>query len=231
MTRLRWLDEKGEKREGTKFGYEAQTFVINVQVYLPWLQNEALKRGIEFQRKSVTDIRELTDDPSVRAVFNCTGLGSYSLKGVEDKLLYPTRGQVMLVENPGVLMERMYFRSPQRVNKDTTYVFPRNPGGGVILGGCRFDNEWDGEVDLEFAEDIKRRCCALASELGKSEDLKVIQHAVGLRPSRKGGARLEREKMGKTWVIHNYGAGGAGYQASWGLAKDAVDLVQPDSKV
>ncbi|KUJ12415.1 putative D-amino acid oxidase [Mollisia scopiformis] len=225
MAGLRWLKEKEEMREGAKLGYEAKSFVVNVQVYLPWLQNEALKKGVEMLRTTVTDIRELTNDSDVKAVFNCTGLGSYSLKGVEDKLLYPTRGQVMLVENPKTPMERMYFRSPQRVNKDTTYVFPRNPGGGVILGGCRFDNEWDGEVDLEFAEDIKRRCCALAPELGKPEDLKVIQHAVGLRPSRKGGPRLERESMGKTMVIHNYGAGGAGYQASWGLAKDAVDLL------
>jgi hypothetical protein len=87
----------------------------------------------------------------------------------------------MLVENPKIPMSRMYFRSPQRVNKDTTYVFPRNPGGGIILGGCRFDNEWNGEVDLDFAEDIKKRCCALAPELGKPEDLKVISHSVGLR--------------------------------------------------
>jgi hypothetical protein len=75
----------------------------------------------------------------------------------------------------------MYFRSPQRVNKDTTYVFPRLPGGGVILGGCRVDNVWNGDVDLEFAEDIKKRCCALAPELGKPEDLKVLAHGVGLR--------------------------------------------------
>jgi hypothetical protein len=78
-------------------------------------------------------------------------------------------------------LTRMYFRSPQRVNKDTTYVFPRLPGGGVILGGCRVDNEWNGDVDLEFAEDIKRRCCALAPELGNPSDLRVLQHAVGLR--------------------------------------------------
>jgi len=190
-----------------------------------------LKRGIEVKRTTVNDIRELTDDADTKAVFNCTGIGAYSLKGVEDKLIYPTRGQVMLVENPKTPMERMYFRSPQRVNKDTTYVFPRNPGGGVILGGCRFDNEWSGEVDLEFAEDIKRRCCELAPELGKPEDLKVIQHGVGLRPSRKGGPRLEKEEIGKTIVIHNYGAGGTGYQASWGMAKDAVDLLQTDPQI
>ena len=87
----------------------------------------------------------------------------------------------MLVENPKTPMTRMYFRSPQRVNKDTTYIFPRNPGSGVILGGCRVDNDWSGEVNLGFAEDIKTRCCALAPELGRPEDLKVIQHGVGLR--------------------------------------------------
>lgn len=51
-----------------------------------------LKRGIEIFRTSVDDIREVFErSPGAKAVFNCTGLGSYSLKGVEDKLLYPTR--------------------------------------------------------------------------------------------------------------------------------------------
>lgn len=75
----------------------------------------------------------------------------------------------------------MYFRSPRRVDSDTTYVFPRNPYGGIVLGGCRVDNSWDTTADLELAEDIKRRCCALAPELGRPEDLKVLSHGVGLR--------------------------------------------------
>lgn len=87
----------------------------------------------------------------------------------------------MLVESPATPLKTMYFRSPRRVDSDTTYVFPRNPSGGVILGGCRFDNDWSDTIDLEFAEDIKRRCCALAPELGRPEDLKVVYHAVGLR--------------------------------------------------
>lgn len=33
--------------------------------------------------------------------------------------------------------------------------------------------------------------------------------------SRKGGARIEKEKLNGKVVVHNYGAGGAGYQASW----------------
>ena len=97
------------------------------------------------------------------------------------RLTAEQQGQIMLVESPKTPMTRMYFRSPQRVNKDTTYVFPRGPHNGVVLGGVRLDNEWNGDVDLEFAEDIKKRCCALAPELGKPEDLKVIYHGVGLR--------------------------------------------------
>jgi len=49
--------------------------------------------------------------------------------------------------------------------------------------------------------------------------------AAGLRPSRIGGARIEKEVLsrGQT-VVHNYGAGGTGYQAGMGMAKSAVDL-------
>lgn len=57
----------------------------------------------------------------------------------------------------------------------------RYPTGGVVLGGCRLDNDWTGDVDETLVEDIKQRCCALAPELGKPEDLNVIYHAVGLR--------------------------------------------------
>ena len=50
-----------------------------------------------------------------------------------------------------------------------------------MLGGCRIDGDWSGEVDTDFAEDIKRRCCALVPGLGKPEELKVLKHGVGLR--------------------------------------------------
>jgi hypothetical protein len=115
----------------------------------------------------------------------------------------------MLVESPKTPMTRMYFRSPQRVNKDTTYVFPRGPHNGVVLGGVRLDNNWSGDVDLEFAEDIKKRCCALAPELGKPEDLKVIYHGVGLRREfelclqiwkrKADGTKQQAEKAGPDW--------------------------------
>lgn len=56
------------------------------------LQMEAQSRGIEIHRKIFTDIREVFNlYPEASAVFNCTGLGSFTLGGVEDKMLYPAR--------------------------------------------------------------------------------------------------------------------------------------------
>lgn len=49
--------------------------------------------------------------------------------------------------------------------------------------------------------------------------------------SRKGGARLEKEVIDGFTVVHNYGAGGAGYQSSWGMAKDAVELLADRSRL
>lgn len=53
----------------------------------------------------------------------------------------------------------------------------------------------------------------------------------GLRPSREGGARVEREEISigggeKRVVVHNYGAGGTGYQAGFGMALEAVKSVE-----
>ncbi|KAI8181107.1 hypothetical protein K4K54_002498 [Colletotrichum sp. SAR 10_86] len=212
---------ENELPKGAVFGLDLpSTFVINSQIYLQW------QGGVSLLRRQITHIKEARISADVVAVFNCTGLGSYHLGGVEDKAMYPTRGQTVLVEQPIQPLKRMYFRSPRRVDNDTTYVFQRPLAGGIVLGGCREDGNWDKNVDPELAKKIMERCCALAPELGRPEDLKVIKHGVGLRPNRKGGPRIEAEKGGDGLVIHNYGASGAGYQASWGMAAHAVDLAQ-----
>ncbi|KAH8895259.1 FAD dependent oxidoreductase [Thozetella sp. PMI_491] len=216
---------EAELPEGAVFGLEARaTFVINTQIYLHWLLSRCRAARVQLIRRKISHINEARLSGDVSAVFNCTGLGSYSLGGVDDKDMYPTRGQTVLIEQPIEPLKRMYFRSPRRVDNDTTYVFQRPLGGGIVLGGCREDGNWSGEVDIEFSKDIMRRCCALAPELGRLEDLKIIRHGVGLRPSRRGGPRIEAERRAGYLVIHNYGASGAGYQASWGMAEYGVKL-------
>ena len=58
------------------------------------------------------------------------------------------------------------------------------------------------------------------------ERLDIIRHGVGLRPVRRQGVRIEKEEIENVTVVHNYGAGGAGYQSSYGCAQAAVDLVE-----
>ncbi len=84
------------------------------------------------------------------------------------------------MEGPEIPIRKMAFRAPDR-GGEATHLFPRGERGGVILGGCRQKDNWDGEVDLAFAEVIKKRCCDLEPQLGKPEDLKVVKHGVGLR--------------------------------------------------
>ena len=53
----------------------------------------------------------------------------------------------------------------------------------------------------------------------------VLAERVGLRPFRRSGVRLERDRLrdGRT-VIHNYGHGGAGFTLSWGCAREVLEV-------
>ncbi|KAF2450689.1 nucleotide-binding domain-containing protein [Karstenula rhodostoma CBS 690.94] len=224
---MRYL-EKGELPDGAVFGVDFKsTFRLNTQVYLNWLQQQVIEKGIKTVRRHYQSIKAILEDyPHTTALVNCSALGSLHLEDVKDTNLYPTRGQTILVAEPKVPIERMYLRTPKRVDPTVAYVFPRPNGGGVVLGGSRQDNDWSAEPDMSLAQTIMERCCALCPELGKPEDLQVISHNVGLRPSRKGGPRIEVERWaGGTPVVHNYGHAGAGYQSSWGTANRVVELV------
>lgn len=58
------------------------------------------------------------------------------------------------------------------------------------------------------------------------EHLSIIRHGVGLRPFRKIGTRIAREKILGLPVVHNYGHGGFGYQSSYGCANVVKRLVE-----
>ena len=114
---------------------------INTQVYLPYLQSQLLALGATFIRQHLSHIREAfaLEHTSPSAVINATGLLALRLGGVEDKDVYPTRGQTILVRNK---CSKMYFRSAHRLGEEPTYIIPRAFGGGTILGGCRQHGNW-----------------------------------------------------------------------------------------
>jgi D-amino-acid oxidase len=117
------------------------TVSINTQIYLPYLQSQLLVLGATFIRQHLSHLREAftLSTPPPSAVINATGLLASKLGGVEDKDVYPTRGQTILVRNN---CSKMYFRSSQRLGEEPTYIIPRAFGGGTILGGCRQHGNW-----------------------------------------------------------------------------------------
>lgn len=158
-------------------------------------------------------------------VVNCTGLSACKLGGVEDKTVIPARGQIVVVRNdPGAMFS---VSGNDDADDELTYIMMRAAGGGTILGGCYQKGNWESQFDPSLANRIMKRCVDLCPQLTGAqgiEKLDIVRHGVGLRPLRLDGARIEKEKIGDTWVVHNYGHAGFGYQSSYGCSQVVVEL-------
>jgi D-amino-acid oxidase len=76
---------------------------------------------------------------------------------------------------------------------EATYMIPRpSPYGHVLIGGTFQEDSWDLSLDFNTARNIWKRCLQLAPQLNDKET-KILGHNVGLRPARRGGARIEAE--------------------------------------
>ncbi len=90
---------------------------------------------------------------------------------------------------------------------------------------CVFGGTNDLSSDLAADPATTNRIIAECSRVLNIERPNVLVARVGLRPFRKSGVRLEREKLrdGRI-VIHNYGHGGSGFTLSWGCAREVRDI-------
>ncbi|GAB1204269.1 hypothetical protein APSETT445_002919 [Aspergillus pseudonomiae] len=208
--------------EGVAFGIRFTTVTLNAPAhceYLKYLLSQPRYGGIKFVRRKVSSLQDAFLY-GTQIVFNCIGNAASSLAGVADLKCYPTRGQIILVKAPSVRVNVM------RHGKDyETYIIPRpRSDGTVILGGYLQPGDQTRQTRPVETESILSRTEGLLPIL-KNGETEILHVAVGLRPSRQGGARVELETTpeGHT-VVHNYGAGGTGFQAGMGMAKDAVDL-------
>ncbi|MCJ1477667.1 hypothetical protein MMC13_006340 [Lambiella insularis] len=205
---------------------------INTSIYLPWLLSQCAAAGVVFRRAVFTHIADAAASHHSGApadlLVNCTGLSSLTLGGVQDQTLTPVRGQTCLVRNdPGDTMAST--SSTADGPGERFYLMKRALGGGTLLGGCSQRGNWDGQFDPNIANRILARAVAMCPALtgGRgAEHLSVVRHQVGLRPERGGGTRLERERIGGVWTVHNYGHGGYGYQASYGCAMVVRRMVE-----
>ncbi|KAF2873377.1 FAD dependent oxidoreductase [Massariosphaeria phaeospora] len=203
---------------------------INPAIHLPWLAGQCLKNGVTIIRGTLTHISQAPSFHTTghaAVTLNCTGLLARTLGGVLDTTVYPGRGQTVLVRNtPGAMLT---VSGTDDGAGEVTYIMQRAAGGGTVLGGCMQPDNWDSQPDPNLALRIMQRavelCPALVPKTGKVTELSVIRHGVGLRPMRKGGIRVEKERIGGAWVVHNYGHAGYGYQSGFGSAWEAEKLV------
>ena len=138
--------------------------------------------------------------------------------------MYPARGQTVIVRNSAPYMAAI--SGTDDGEGEVSYVMTRASGGGTVLGGTYQPGQWESQPDHNIAQRIMRRAIALVPELvADGKPLDVVRHAVGLRPARDGGVRLESERVDGLWVVHNYGHAGWGYQGSYGCAERVVELV------
>lgn len=191
-------------------GLWARLPLVDMPVHLRWLRERFVAAGGVVESRTVTDLAAV----GAPVVVNCTGLGAREL--VPDPSVRPVRGQLVVVENPGVTT---WLTSADHSGSKSTYFIPQP--GRLILGGTAEEDAWSLTPDPVVAEEIVRRCAAIRPEIAGA---RIIEHTVGLRPTRPG-VRLEREVLpGGRVLVHNYGHGGAGVTVAWGCAREAARL-------
>jgi D-amino-acid oxidase len=191
---------------GFAAGWQYTAPGVEMPVYLKYLLRRYEGLGGTVTAGTVTS---LADVPAP-VVVNCTGIGARSL--VPDEDLVPVRGQVVVVENPGI---DEFYLDHRTGGTEYLYLFPH--GGTAVLGGTAHEGAFDLAPRPEIAQRILRDCAAVFPSL---RGARVITQRVGLRPCRPE-VRLEVESLPDGRVLwHNYGHGGAGVTLAWGCAAE-----------
>jgi D-amino-acid oxidase len=196
-----------------KSGFALTVPLMDTTIYLDYLANRFLAAGGSITANISFEKLEDVDDEFV-LVINCAGMGAREL--VHDVDLEPHRGQVAIVPKIDLGCAIVCDEPP------LMYAIPR--ANDCVFGGT---NELSDDRDIDPA--VTSRIVAECSRVLKISNPQVLAERVALRPFRKSGVRLERDRLrdGRT-VIHNYGHGGAGFTLSWGCAHEVVNLAQYD---
>jgi D-amino-acid oxidase len=201
-----------ELRPGYECGWVFQAPVIEMPVYLDWLEGCFARSGGRLIEAQVHELADLAG--AAELIVNCAGLGARELVG--DDSLVAVRGQVVRVARGGIDSFLLDDYNPAGV----TYVVPRSQD--CVLGGSAQEGREDLDEDPLESAAILERCRALEPRL---QAARVLSVGVGLRPYRPA-VRLESEPLGRALLVHDYGHGGAGVTLSWGCADEVARLVR-----
>ena len=216
-----WVEAIPKSREasadelppGAVAGVRSVVPVISTSQYMAWLRQKVEGLGVSFVQGTVTSIDKLADQSEADAVVVAAGLGSGALLG--DDSMFPIRGQIVRLANPGLTDWIVDDDFPSGM----TYVVPRRTD--IVCGGIAEVGSWDAEISPETEKAILERVTALMPELA---GLPVVSRAAGLRPARPA-ISLEHVEGYAVPVVTCYGHGGSGVSLSWGCAEAAAELV------
>ncbi|KAI9445735.1 FAD dependent oxidoreductase-domain-containing protein [Russula earlei] len=193
-----------ELPQGYAKAFEAQVPLIETQLFLPYLQQQLVDKGVSFVQREITDLDGISQEYDI--VVNCTGLGAREL--CNDATIFAVKGQVALLE-PGY---------PDHIfldNQTPSYIVPRKDA--TIVGGTYEEHNYDAHTVEEDLQQVLAKAYHIMPAL---RERKIIGSWAGLRPFRQS-VRLERESN----IIHNYGHGGSGFTLSFGCAEEVASLV------
>jgi D-amino-acid oxidase len=185
-------------------GFALNVPLMDTTIYLDYLAHRFSKAGGEiYPNKCFAKLEDV--DRAFDLVVNCTGIGARML--AQDSDLEPHRGQVAIVPKIDLPCAVVCDGPP------LMYVIPR--ANDCVLGGTN-DVSDDRTIDRAATARMVAECSRLL-DLKKPD---VLAEAVGLRPFRRSGVRVERAQLRDgRGLIHNYGHGGSGFTLSWGCAE------------
>ena len=202
-------------------GWRYTAPLVCMPVYLDYLLARFRRAGGQISVDPARTLDRVAAETDAPVIINCTGAEAGGL--VPDPALTPVRGQVVVVENPGLAE---FFIGLPGSGHEISYFFPH--AGRVVLGGTEVSGDWSTEPHPATARRILRDCAAIEPRL---DGARILEHRCGLRPVRPR-VRLEAKPAGTApgpagrLLVHNYGHGGAGVTLSWGCAREAARLAR-----
>src|SRR5215203_5510375 len=126
-------------------GSPPRTPLVDMRTYLPYLRDRLEVAGGIYEQCTLGSLAEAAREAGT--VVNCSGLGAREL--VPDREMRAVRGQLVIVENPG--LEEWYVATDSGPGQ-STYILPQP--FGAVLGGTAHDGEEGREPDAAVAEAI-----------------------------------------------------------------------------
>lgn len=205
--------ELAELPTGFSAGYRFTVPLIDMPTYFDYLLRRLDAAGGTVERRRLAALADAGPAP---VIVNCAGLGAKDLVPDPD----PSAASTSLSPNPGLTE---FFSEDTGFSRDLLCFYPH--GDTVVLGGTAIDGEGDLGPDDTVAANIRARCTEVEPRLAA---VRVLEHRIGVRPTRSM-VRVEVEQSeDATVVLHNYGHGGAGVTLSWGCAEETASLLAPD---